>query len=124
MLAGVELSAGVYYALLACQAAALCLYLSRRAPRASALVLGGLFALDTQVGFENHRMLLAIQLLLVGLVAVPRGEERTAGVFWSMELLGWLVSIVYASTALDRIFPPRTCSSSRKRGALKDFGRT
>lgn len=98
-----------YGALLILEAVlALCLIM-RKHSRVAAGLLFCLFVFECLCSFQNHRVLLAVMLLVIALRPVPSDAHQTgflkSRVYWNLDILRWQVSLVYICTALHKCNP-------------------
>lgn len=101
--------AGAYTVLMGLEAIALAAYMARFRTGAAAALLALLLFLDNLVSLLNHRLLMAIELLLLSLRPVP-GSAADAGfrghrLYWSLDLVRWQVAVVYLFSALHKMSP-------------------
>jgi hypothetical protein len=76
--------------------------------RVSATLLSAVLLIDNLGSFTNHRLLMAIEVFLVGLVPVPRRDPQGLlgkQLYWKLDLVRWQISIVYLTAALHKLNP-------------------
>ncbi|MEO8178603.1 MAG: HTTM domain-containing protein [Deltaproteobacteria bacterium] len=97
-----------YWLFAGTEALLLCAYALRVRVSATAASLAVIVFLDNLGSYNNHRLLMAIQLLLVSLVPVPpRGSGRLLDKkqYWNLDLARWQLSIVYLMSAVHKLNP-------------------
>ena len=91
------------------EAITLAAYMARFRTGTAAALLALLLFLDNLVSLLNHRLLMAIELLLLSLRPVPASAAaagfRRHRLYWSLDLVRWQVSAVYLFSALHKATP-------------------
>ncbi len=101
------LPAGVYPVLMGLEVIALAAYMARLRTGTAAALLAVLLFLDNLVSLLNHRLLMAIELLLLSLRPVPDSAAaagfRRHRLYWSLDCVRFQVSVVYLFSALHKM---------------------
>lgn len=87
----------------------LVLFFARVQTRAVTLGLAAILVLDNLGSGLNHRVLMILQLILIAYLPVPRDAAAsgfsTQRVYWNLDLVRFLVSVVYVTTAVHKMNP-------------------
>ena len=98
-----------YWALVGLEFCLLALYFLRIQVRWVAIGLALILLTDNLTASLNHRLLMAINIFLVGLEPVPRDAGvsgyRTKRLYWNLDLVRWQVAVVYLFTAFHKSNP-------------------
>jgi len=91
-----------YWLFAGAEAVLLVLYFARVNVRLTAALIALLMFMDGLGSFLNHRLLMAIQMLVVSLCPVPESAKedgyRGRHLYWNLDLIRWQIAIVYLFT--------------------------
>ncbi|HKO94139.1 MAG TPA: HTTM domain-containing protein [Polyangiaceae bacterium] len=100
------LGPSAYWFFVVAEALLLCAYALRWRVSITAAGLALVLFLDNLGGFSNHRLLMAIEMLLISLVPVPSWgaaplvEKKQ---YWNLDLVRWQISLVYFGAAAHKL---------------------
>ncbi|WP_372369288.1 hypothetical protein [Candidatus Uabimicrobium sp. HlEnr_7] len=96
-----SVSTNLYWLVVTIEISLICCYFLRIKIQLTTVLLALLLFFDNLVSFLNHRLLLAIEVFVVGL-SVPKNCEKPQ-LYWNLDLIRWQFSLMLLFTGLHKI---------------------